>query len=376
MHVINALGKGGLENGVVNLIERMDPSRFEHVVCTVRGLGPHADRLQRRGVTVLSLETSARGSRFQTPALLSAIRRVRPHLVHSRNWGAIEAVLAARLTRIPAVVHSEHGYDAESGFSEPGRRRYLRRLAFALADRVVTVSSQLRTVHAERTGFSPEKITVIHNGVDCTQFFPDAEARSRVRHELRIRDTTFCVGCVANLLGVKDHVTLFESLKTLDGTGVDWRLLLVGEGPERPALEAFVRAQPGWQERVSLLGSSSRVPELLRAMDVFVLPSIAEGICNALLEAMATGLPVVATKVGGNPEVVVHGTSGLLFRSGDAATLGDHLAQLRTDDSLRARLGAGALKRARGEFSIDSMVRAYENLYATARPAVPAPLQQ
>lgn len=365
MHVVNDLRKGGLENGLVNLIERMDPARFEHVVCTVRGLGPHAAGLQRKGVRIVSIEASASRSRFQTPALLTAIRDTRPHLVHSRNWGAIEAVLAARLTRSASVVHSEHGYDAESGLGDSRRRRYLRRVAFALADRVITVSSQLRAVHAQRTGFPARKITVIHNGVDCARFVPDARERDRVRRELDIPQRTFCIGCVANLLPVKDHMTLLKSLRILDQEGTDWRVLLIGEGLERSALETFVHAQPGWRERVSFLGSSSRVPELLRAMDAFVLSSMAEGICNSLLEAMATGLPVVATSVGGNPEVIVDGQSGLLFPAGDAEALGRHLAGLRSAPQRRAELAAQGMEHVRREFSIDSMVRAYEELYSS-----------
>jgi sugar transferase (PEP-CTERM/EpsH1 system associated) len=376
MHVVNDLRKGGLENGLVNLIERMDSTRFEHVVCTVRGLGPHAEHLQRRRVRVMSIETSASRSRFQTPALVNAIRNTRPHLVHSRNWGAIEAVLAARLTRAPSVVHSEHGYDAQTGVGESRRRRYLRRAAFTLADRVITVSSQLRAVHAERTGFPARKITVIHNGVDCARFAPDASIRDEVRQELDIPLTAFCIGCVANLLPVKDHMTLLGSLRMLDQRGTDWRLLLVGEGPERPALEAFVQSQSGWRERVAFLGSSSRVPSLLRAMDTFVLASTAEGICNSLLEAMATGLPVVATAVGGNPEVIIDGESGLLFRSGDVETLGHHLTQLSAEPLLRAQFGEQALLRVRREFSIDSMVRAYEALYDSVGAAKHAAVYQ
>lgn len=376
MHVVNDLRKGGLENGLVNLVDRMNPARFEHVVCTVRGLGPHAAHLQERQVRIVSIDAAASQSRFQTPALVTAIRDMRPHVVHSRNWGAIEAVLAARLTRAPLVVHSEHGYDAQSGSGESRRRRYLRRLAFALADRVVTVSGQLRAVHAERTGFPARKITVIHNGVDCARFSPDVSVRESIRRELDLPPTTFCIGCVANLLPVKDHMTLLQSLRTLDQRGRDWRLLLVGEGPERAALEAFVQAQAGWRERVSFLGSSNRVPALLRAMDTFVLPSTAEGICNSLLEAMATGLPVVATAVGGNPEVITDGESGLLFRSGDVERLGHHLAQLRAAPESRARFGAQAVQRVRREFSLDSMVRAYEGLYASVGAAKHAAVYQ
>lgn len=368
MHVVNNLGKGGLENGLVNLIERMDPGRFTHAVCTVRGLGPNEERLPRERVEVVPLGDASSRSRFQTPALVRTIRRFQPDIVHSRNWGAIEAVVAGRLAGC-AVIHSEHGLEAEAGANEPKRRAYFRRLAFELADRVVSVSSQLRDLHARRTGFPARKIAVIHNGVDRSRFFPDAEARRRVREELGLDDTQLCIGCVANLLPVKDHPTLLEAVGSLSVQQGDWRLLLIGEGPERSRLESLIAQRPGLGQRVSLLGSSSRVPELLRAMDVFVLPSVAEGMNNSLLEAMASGLAVVASDVGGNPEVVVDGESGMLFPAGDARRLGNHLLQLQTNPELRLQLARGAAQRVDQQFSIHSMVQAYEQLYGSLRPA-------
>jgi sugar transferase (PEP-CTERM/EpsH1 system associated) len=374
LHVVNNLGKGGLENGLVNLIDRMDPARFEHVVCTIRGLGDNASRLPAERVQIVTLAGTGAPSRVQTPALRRTIRQFQPDIVHSRNWGAIEAVVAGRLARVRAVVHSEHGFEAQASAGEPRRRAVVRRLAFEMADRVLTVSCQLRDFHAGRTGFPASRIGVIHNGVDPTRFSPHVEDRVRVREELGIPETAFCIGCVANLVPVKDHATLLEAVDALAQDGPrDWRVLLIGEGPERPRLQSWVAARPRWRDRAVFLGSSGRVRELLRAMDVFVLPSVAEGICNSLLEAMATGLPVIAAAVGGNPEVIVDGVSGLLFPARNASALAAHLSRLSTQPRARAALGEGALARVRSEFSMDSMVQAYEQLYEGLQPAAGVP---
>lgn len=372
LHFVDTLGKGGLENGLVNIVERSDPGRFEHVVCAVRGLGANRDRLAERA-RVMLLNGKQPRVPVRIPAMARAIREVRPDVVHSRNWAAIEAVAAGRWAGSCAVVHSEHGLDSGTGAREPRRRVWFRRLAYQMADRVLSVSCQLRDLHARRTGFPAEKIAVIHNGVDSNRFFPDPAARARVRHELGLSDEEFCIGCVANLNPVKDHPTLLKAVAEFSQECGDWRLLLVGTGPQRPALERLVAEHPNARDRVVFLGLSDRVPALLNAMDVWVLPSLAEGISNALLEAMATGLPVVATDVGGNPEVVVDGQSGLLFPAGDRGKLASHLSTLRARVDLRVQLGKQALRRVREEFSIGSMIRKYERVYESlATAAVPA----
>jgi len=206
-------------------------------------------------------------------------------------------------------------------------------------------------------------MTVIHNGVDRRRFHPDPEARVRMREELGIAEDEVCIGCVGNFFPVKGHITALEAMEAVAARCPKWRLLLIGEGPERANLESFVAGHPGWSKRVSFLGSSDRVPEFLNALDVYVLPSVAEGISNSLLEAMATGLPVIATETGGNPEVVVDGDSGLLFPVGGVGMLAEHLIALQSDPERRRVLAERALKRVRGEFSLDSMVKKYGQLY-------------
>jgi sugar transferase (PEP-CTERM/EpsH1 system associated) len=374
MHVVDSLGKGGLENGLVNVVNRLDPARFEHVVITMRGLGPNEDRLPRDRVQIECLGTP-KGSHIQVGALVRAIRKFEPDVVHSRNWGAIEAVFAGRWAGSCAVVHSEHGLESDAMRREPWRRRCLRRLGYELASRVFSVSYQLRDLHSRRTGFAAHKIGVIHNGVDNSRFFPDAAARAFVRRDLGLAEHEFCIGCVGNLLPVKDHMTLLKGAAALAGRCRNWRLLMIGEGTERPRLEAFVNAHPEWRKHVSFLGLSNRVPELLNAMDVYVLPSIAEGISNSLLEAMASGLPVVATVTGGNPEVVVDGESGLLFPVGDSGSLADRLLLLEGSRDMRLQLAQQAVRRIREAFSIDSMIQEYGRLYESLAAVAVSPVR-
>ncbi len=374
MHVVDHLGKGGLENGLVNVIENLDSTRFEHVVYAIRKLGPNAERLAKGGVRVICQGKQDSDSRFQIGRLAGAIREVQPDIVHSRNWAAVESVLAARWVRSCKVVHSEHGLEAHANASEPRRRVWFRRLAYELAHRVLSVSYQLRDLHARRTGFAAERMTVIHNGVDRRRFHPDPQARVRVRQELGFAEDEFCIGCVGNFFPVKGHITALEAMEAVAARCPKWRLLLIGEGPERSNLESFVAGHPGWSKHVSFLGSSDRVPELLNALDAYVLPSVAEGISNSLLEAMATGLPVIATETGGNPEVVVDGDSGLLFPIGGFGLLADHLIALQSSQERRLVLAEGGLKRVREEFSLDSMIAKYGQLYeglAGSAAAVP-----
>jgi sugar transferase (PEP-CTERM/EpsH1 system associated) len=363
MHVLDNIGRGGMQNGLANLIAYLDPARFHHVVCSIRRLDHSmAHRFPPERAHVMCVATQ-RMRRVQIPALASAIREVRPDIVHSRNWSGIEAVVAARWTGSCAVIHSEHGIDSETIVCEPRRRLWFRRVAFEMADCVFCVSDQLRRVHAKRTRFPERKISVIHNGVDTQRFFPDRQARSAMRREFGLREDEFCIGCIGNLTLVKDYPTVIRALRELGRHTKAWRLLVLGEGSELPTLKRQVGEDPILSTRVQFLGLSDRVRDTLNAFDVYVLSSITEGISNSLLEAMATGLPVVATTTGGNPEVVIDGSSGLLFPVGEWKTLAEVLLTLLHNPEQRQQLSQRALRRIHECFALQRMVNNYQNLY-------------
>jgi sugar transferase (PEP-CTERM/EpsH1 system associated) len=363
MHVVEAFGVGGgVENGIANLIHGMDGDRFEHVLCGIFHVGSQIERYPLDRVRLICLDQKPRRLAIQAGPLARVIREVRPDIVHSRNWGALEAVAAGRWVRSCAVIHSEHGVEMNPE-AEPRRRSWVRRVAFRLAHRVFSVSYQLRDTLARRTGVACSKIGVIHNGVSATRFHRDREAGLRFRAELGVAESDFCIGCVGRLNRIKDYPTLLRAAEVLSRQGDGWRVLIAGQGSDLGALQGLVDGSAQLRGRVLFLGSISRAPEFLNALDVFALPSLCEGISNALLEAMATGLPTVVSAVGGNREVIVEGESGLAFPVGDVEALAGNLARLRREPETRRKLGDGAIQRVKEEFSLKNMVQKYEEMY-------------
>jgi sugar transferase (PEP-CTERM/EpsH1 system associated) len=364
MHVVEAVGVGGgVENGIANLIARMDATRYEHVLCAVALVGPHTERYPAARVRIVSLNQRPRRFQSQVAPLARVIRELQPDVVHSRNWGALEAVFAARWAGTGMAIHSEHGLEMTPA-AEPRRRRWLRRAAFEAAHRVFAVSSGLRDTLARSTGFPCWKFGVIHNGVDTRRFRPDGEMRRLFRAEFGIGEDEFCIGSVGRLDPIKDYPTVLRALERFSGACSSWRLLIAGEGTERAALQAQAAQSGALHGRVLFLGAWQRIPELLSAVDTYVLSSTFEGLSNSLLEAMASGAAVLATRTGGNPELVVEEESGLLFPVGDATALADGLTRLFLSEEERHRLAAAAVSRIAREFSLDSMLDQYEALYA------------
>ena len=329
----------------------------------MRGVDPDPASLPLTENNFVVLGSRDARSQFLLFRLTQVMKSYRPHIVHSHNWGTIEAVLAARLARVPITIHSEHGYNVEMLQGMPLRRRLLRRALYPMADALFTVTEELRVFHARQAWVSPERFRVIHNGVDTQRFSPRPEARPRLREELGLPPDSFVVGTVGRMVPIKDQLTILRAAEVLSGRGIDTRVLLVGWGAEKARLQHHIDSSAALAGRVVLGGRFGNIPKLLNAMDVFVLASLREGMSNTLLEAMASGLPVLATRVGGNPEVVEEGRSGWLFSPGDVEALSEHLYQLAVHSAVRCRLGAAARQRAVERFSLERMLQEYENLY-------------
>jgi sugar transferase (PEP-CTERM/EpsH1 system associated) len=359
VHVLDSLQVGGTENGTANLLRALERSDLRHTVVAMTTSGPIADRLPP-GVAIHCLGKQPGWDLRAVGRLAALLRRLRPDAVHSRNWGAFDAVPAARLARVPVVIHGEHGREVSDPSGLNARRNRLRRLLLPLIDRYVTVSFDLARWLVEVVGIPSARVVTIHNGVDVGRFSDDASRRGRAA--LGVPEGEVVVGTIGRLDPVKDQVGLIEAFARLRPGAVPVTLVIVGEGPCKSALEARASSL-GISDRVRLLGARSDVATLLSGFDVFALPSIAEGISNTILEAMASGLPVVATRTGGNPELVQHDVTGRLVPVGDrdslAAAVGDYVA----DPHLRLLHGKAGRARAVEQFPIERMATRYRELY-------------
>lgn len=350
-HVILSLQPGGLENGVVNVVNGLDPAAFQSSVCCLRCEGEFAKRL-RPGVRIQAMGL-APGNDPRLPLRIAKLLRAwRIDLVHTRNAEPFfYGVLAAHLAGVP-VLHSEHGRT----FPERPLRRIIQRLLLRYVNEAFAVSEQLRQELAAELGVRPDRFSVLRNGVDCAKFRPGGSrlSSSDPRRTLRI-------GTVGRLAGVKNYPLLLRAFARLPAEP-PCTLVLVGDGPDRGMLERVAWCL-GIRDRVEFAGHRDDVPSILQELDIFVLPSSSEGMSNTLLEAMATGVAVLASDVGGNAEIVQPERSGLLFRSGDVEAVTSQLGRLVADAKLRAALGGAAAERVRAHYSIEAMLSRYEALY-------------
>jgi sugar transferase (PEP-CTERM/EpsH1 system associated) len=324
-------------------------------------------RIQREDVAIYCLHRKEGQDFGMFVRLFRLLRELRPDIVHTRNLAALECQLSAWLAGVRCRVHGEHGWDVQDPGGTNRKYQWLRRAYRPLVRRYIPLSLHLKSYLTEKIGVPAGKIRHICNGVDTAVFHPATAGKAPIEGcRFPASDEVVLFGTVGRMHGVKDQMTLVRAflhlLRTRPGVGRSARLVLVGEGPLRQ--EALLALQEAGVEALAWLpGERSDVPDILRGLDVFVLPSQAEGISNAILEAMASGLPVIATRVGGNPDLVVDGATGRLVEAGDPAAMAALFAEYLDD---RARLrshGAEGLRRVLEQFSLDGMVERYMAVY-------------
>ena len=361
VHVVENLAIGGLERLVVSLAAwQRQRGHMVHIICLFDA-GGLAEQAREAGIAVTAINKQLGWDLPALRVLRAMLRNYAFEVLHTHNAMAHYFAAAGALgLGLGRILNTRHGMGAAPG----GRRERLYRLTVRVADAVVFVSRAGHAHFVHTTGAVPErKAHVIPNGVEVTAI---AERRDEVKQNL-LADLgrppeTLLIGSVGRLSPVKDHATLLLAMQSLRQTGIAADLVLVGDGIARASLEAQAH-ELRIADRVHFLGMRDDVHSLLPAFDVFAQTSITEGYSLALVEAATAALPIVATSVGGNADIVITGVNGLLVDSRNVDSLAKALTQLLGDRVLRLRMGQAGRQWALTCGSIDAMGMAYESLY-------------
>lgn len=366
LKVVPTLMCGGTENQFMTLGRRLDRSRFDLEFACLRRWGPFVDELQQLGIPLEEYQVATFRSVHaltQQARLARRIARERIDIVHGYNfYGNVFAIPPARLVA-PVVIASIRD---RSPYLTPMQKR-VQRYACQFADCILVNADAVRDWLTREEGYDASRIVVIRNGVDTARFTA-APAGDRLRQELGIPSGARLVTVVSRLARLKGIEQFLEAAAALKPQYPDVRFLIVGETSPPDAaylrqLREYSRAR-GLDDVVTFTGLRSDVPAMLGAADVAVMPSLNEALSNVLLESMAAGAPVVATRVGGTPEALIDGDTGLLVPPGDAGAITRAVSRLLDDRALARRLGCAARRLIADRFSVERMVGATEDLYA------------
>lgn len=359
MHLVLDLDPGGTQRLVIEMSKRLR-QRMELQICCLDRPGEWAHELIELGIPVVSLWRRPGFRPSMAREIAGLARRHGTDIVHCHHYSPfIYGTLAARLYSGLRVVYTEHGRITDT---PPSGKRKLANLVFArLPGRFHAVSRNLRQQMIAE-GFPSHRVEIIHNGIEVGPS-PSAADRAAARRLLHLSDDILVIGTVARFDPVKDLETLIEAFGTIARERPEAHLVLVGDGQERSRLTRAVE-RAGVAERTHFAGARRDARRLLPAFDIFANTSLTEGISVTLLEAMAASLPVVATQVGGTPEVVIDGETGILVRPRDSHRLAAALGNLADDSTRRAELGDGGRDRVCRSFTVKEMIEEYLRVYS------------
>lgn len=358
LHIVHRFGIGGLENGVVNLINTMPEERFQHAIACLTTATRFQQRIRSDAVDIYELQKKPGNDIAMLLRLWRLLRRVKPDVVHTRNIGTLECQVVAFLAGVKCRIHGEHGWDMHDPVGNNGKYRFIRRLCGRFVDCFVPMSRDLERWLTDRVGIPPRKVQQIYNGVDTERFTPKPSADGW--------DGAYVIGHVGRLEQIKNQLLLLRAfrrlLQSLPTEAARLKLVIVGDGSLMGELTQFV-SDNQLTGQVELAGSRDDIADCLRGFRLFALPSVNEGISNTVLEAMSCGLPVVATRVGGNLELVEDGVTGVLVENEDEQALTVALLGYVTDPPRADQHGANARRRIEQQFDLQNMASKYAELY-------------
>ena len=366
LHVVHRFDTGGLENGLANLINHMPEQAYRHAVVALTEVTAFQRRVTRNDVGFVSLNKRPGHGAKLYPTVWQLLRKWRPAIIHTRNLGPLEMQVAAWAAGVPVRLHGEHGRELSDLDGNNRRLQRVRRLYSPFVHHYVALSQDLQGYLADRVGIQPGKVTQIYNGVDADRFSPAVQGRVAIAGSPFDAPGLWLVGTVGRMQGVKNQTLLAQAfvraLALQPGLRERLRLVMVGDGPMRAEAQALLAAA-GCADLAWLPGERHDVADVMRGLNCFVLPSLAEGISNTILEAMATGLPVVATRVGGNAELVGHEHTGIVVPSADPEAMAQALVNMAQDPHAAAGMGVAGRQAVEARFSLQAMVGQYQALY-------------
>ncbi len=365
-HVIYRFDTGGLENGVVNLINHLPPDRFRHVVIALTEITDFRQRIRLDDVEFIALNKAPGHGIWLFPKLFALFRRLRPAIVHSRNLAALEVQLPAWAAGVPVRIHGEHGWDMGDLDGSNLTYQRVRRFYRPFVSYYLALSRDLADYLVRQIHIPEDRMLQVYNGVDTERFQPAEAGNPSAAGCPFARPKHWIVGTVGRMQQVKDQPGLtrafIRALQIDPSLRPHLRLTMIGDGPLRGECQKLL-ADAGLSELAWLPGERSDIPELMRGLDCFVLPSLAEGISNTVLEAMASGLPVIATAVGGNVDLVATGISGELVPPADIESMAQQICRLANQPDMARRMGRAGRDSVECKFSMSAMVAAYQDTY-------------
>ncbi len=362
-YLVDSLNVGGTETQAVELACRLTPAQYEVTLGCLLAQGPLLEKLRGTAVRVEEFHPNggidSAGGAYQLLRLAAFLRRERFHVVHTHDlWSNLMGIPAARIARVPAIISSRRDL-GHLDWYESGRRVWLRRIQ-NLSHIVLANANPIRDALISEDGFAPEKVRLIHNGVDVERFSRVPNCRERMFPGSSGQKLVVLVGNMHT--DIKGHPWLIAAAPKIVEQFPEVRFLFAGDGAMRPEFERQV-GDLGLKESFQFLGRRNDIPEILRSCDIAVLPSKAEGLPNAVLEYMCAGLPVVATAVGGNAEVVRHGETGLLVPPQNSDALATAILQLMKDPASAKRMGEDSQRYVSANFSFERLIREVDGLY-------------
>lgn len=374
VHVIDGLGWAGMEQMVKELVLSLDKKLFHVVLLSEmpmkESVREQVAMLKKNDVEVIFLQEE-KARRFVALDYAKIFKKLRPRIVHSHSGVWRDCCLGAVMASVPALFHTEHG---RVFLDDNIRARLTHRILSRFRTRVIAVSDELKTFLREQVGLPENKLITIYNGVDTQKFTPGKHS-SRLRKGLGMTEEDVFVAAVGRITPVKDYETMVravhETKKRLDSRG--FKLLIAGPETYDKATDSGTMGrlkelskELDIEDQVVFLGKRDDIPALLSEADIFVQTSVTEGLSMAILEAMASALPVVATNVGGNGEIIDHGSTGYLVEPGNPKSVAGALTELIQDKPLRERMGKNGREKVLKGFSLEHMTRKYEELYRSA----------